>query len=76
MKKFLILVVLAAMFSLTGCETIAHKDVSLKVRSGIVDVDYDSRVAIDPEKFKRLKALDDLKESDSGKLHPIAPIAP
>ena len=46
MKKLFL--VLAMVFMLTGCatqyETIANKDVSLKVRSIWADVDYDSRV--------------------------------
>ena len=79
MKKIFILAVMALVLS--GCvgsydsntryETIDHKDVSLKIRSVMVDLDYDSRVAVNPGELNSMEPLPDLKE---GGIKPLEPI--
>ena len=46
MRKILIVLVMTALLS--GCGTIAHKDVSTTWKGYGVTIEYDSRVAIDP----------------------------
>jgi len=69
MKIFKWMSVIVMIIGLTGCsakyETIQNKDISLKVRSVIVDIDYDSRVVIMPE------ALLPLPDLEKGKIDPL-----
>jgi len=73
MKNLFLLV--AAILLLTGCttqyDTIAHKDISLKIRSLPVDLDYDSRVAIDPRELYPMEKLEPLDDSTYKPIEPI-----
>jgi len=73
MKKLIFLAVVGV-FVFTGCsakyDTIANKDISVKVRSIWADVDYDSRVSEDP---KPLKPLADIEYNGFEPLEPIVP---
>jgi len=83
-----LILVLIAVFFLTGCggigsqsgdsitqyNTIAHKDISVKVRTFWVDVDYDSRVALDPKELYPMDTLDPLKEVKPSDTEPLDPL--
>ena len=73
MKRLFLLVVMGLF--LTGCtakyETIQHKDISLKVRSAIVDIDYESRVALNPGELKPMEPLPELKGSNTKPIKPL-----
>ena len=60
MKKLVFLA--AILLMLTGCstkyDTIPNKDISVKVRSIWVDVDYDSRVCVDSIPLEPLPAIE------------------
>ena len=65
--KRLILILIAAMF-LTGCSfkyDTVDKDISLKIRSVVVDADYDSRENMDelvPLEDSEIEPLEPIKE--------------
>lgn len=56
MKRFI--VPLFVTILLTGCSTLENKDVSLRVRSPVADVNYDSRVSVVPVKSDTLPELE------------------
>ena len=57
--------------ALSQYDTIAHKDISVKVRTFGVDVDYDSRVAIDPRELHPMAPLEPLEEVKPSAIEPL-----
>jgi hypothetical protein len=62
--KYLLILILLCVGCSTEYNTIEHKDISLRLRSPVVDIDYDSRVC----------PLGELKGSIIGPLKPLEAI--
>jgi uncharacterized protein YceK len=58
-----LLIILALTFLLTGCATIAHKDIQTRYKGFGVSVKYDSRVTIDSADIPAfIRAVDKLEK--------------
>jgi len=63
MKKVFLVLMVILIFGLTGCETIAHKNVSTQWKGYGVSIDYKSQVAIDAKDIPAfIKAVDKLEK--------------
>ena len=61
MKKLIMVLVLC--FGLTGCSTISHKDIKTTWTGFGANIEYESRVAIDPVDIPAfIKAVDKLEK--------------